>query len=315
MKLPRSSAYPLFLAVTTGALLPITAQATIYTWDNDSTDGDWDTAVNWDPASVPGEQDQAIIDNGDTVSKTGDLILRDKKETLDDGLRLLDGTLSVSGNFTTTTQGGSGSSIKSDLGVSGGATTGTFDVGGTLRIGNTNSGSSSVASLNIFEGSLVSVGTFQGDISPSTSGSATGGWKVNVLGGTLTADLFDWGDHSSSTDPDPTANLILGSTDSDIGGTVIIGVMSADWTMRAGQYALFNDTLASLTFGKTNYATITDVEYLIDNDFIRMDDSITQSFTITDNGSSWTVAIPEPSSYSLLIGLIALPIVLVRRRK
>ncbi len=89
-----------------------------------------------------------------------------------------------------------------------------------------------------------------------------------------------------------------------------MGTFATDWTDRASHYVLFNDTLGSLTFGKTNWEDLADVESLIAGDFIRKDGGITDDFVIRDNGSTWNVSftpIPEPGTAALsLLAFVAL---------
>ncbi|GHB96021.1 PEP-CTERM sorting domain-containing protein [Cerasicoccus arenae] len=315
MKNPILKSNSAIAALASILLVSLSAHAAVVTWDNGSTDGDWDTPENWDPTGIPAANDKVIINNGDSVSKTGSVFFNDIIGTSDDGLSLTNGTLTISGDFTSFTGGGSSSSVNSQIGVDGGATTATLNIDGTLNIGNTNNTSSSSASMSIFGGSLVSTNIFQGRLSPSTSGHATGGWTINVLGGSLSAATFDWA-NTTNLDPDPIGRVIIGSTGTAVGGTLSVTEMSDDWTDRAGQYVLFNDALGSLTFGKTNYSNIADVQNLITNDFIRKDGSILDDFGITDNGSTWTVSIiPEPSTYAMLLGALVLPILFLRRKR
>jgi hypothetical protein len=295
---------------------PMISSAAVSTW-NGSTDSDWDIASNWDNG-VPTSSYQAVISNGNTVTKTGDISLNDVASSTEDGLQLTSGVLNVTGNLTSTSAGGADSSINNNLGVSDGSTTGTLAISGTLTLGTTNTTTSAVSSFNIYTGSSLTADAFQGR--QGYYGSAgTGGWALNVLGGTVNFTTFDFSTLSSVDSSNPTGILTIGTTGTASGGTVNIGTMSDDWA-REGQYVLFNDILGSLTFGKTNYENIADVEALIDGDYIRMDSGITTyDFSIADNGSSWTVtlgaAIPEPSSFAALAGVMALGAVMVRRRR
>ncbi|WFB36274.1 PEP-CTERM sorting domain-containing protein [Kiritimatiellota bacterium B12222] len=295
-------------------LLAANAPAAINTWNNSSADGNWDTAANWSDG-VPSSSDQAIIDNGDLVTKTGDLTLGNLRDSNEDGLRLTNGTLNVSGNYTSYTSWGGSGAIINDLGLSSGATTGTLNIGGTFNLGNTDSSSGNVATFNIYSGSSLSANAFQGK--QGAGGNAgSGGWAFNISGGSL--NIIDTFDFSTLTTPDssnPAGQLILGTTGTASGGTVTVGTMSDDWA-RDGQYVLFNDNLASLTFGKTNYSDLANVQTLIDNNYIRKDASVTDGFNIADNGSTWTVSIiPEPSTFILMLGGLLAMAVPLRRRK
>jgi hypothetical protein len=299
-------------------LLAGTANAAVSTWDG-STNSDWDTAANWDPDGVPGSTDQVIISNGNAVTKTGNLDINNATGTNDDGLQLTNGTLNVSGNLSSFTSYGTNSNPTSNLGVSGG-TTGTLAVGGTFSLGNKSDSFSRTFTYNIYTGSSLTANAFQG-VTGSWSGatSGTGGWKLNVLGGSLNiTDTFDFTNVATSS-KSPIGQITIGSLGTATGGSVNIGTMSDDWSLFSGQYVLFNDDLGSLTFGKTNYANIGDVEALIDGDYIQKDAGITSDFSIADNGSSWTVtlgaAIPEPSSFATLAGVMALGAAMIRRRR
>ncbi len=293
-------------------LLASSVSAAISTWDGTSADGNWDTAGNWDNG-VPGTSDQAIISNGDTVTKTGDLTL-DNNSTVDDGLQLTNGTLNVTGSFSNTIPTYTdNANMVSQLGVSDGSTTGTLTVGGTYTLGYKSSGSTRYATLDIFEGSSLTAADFIGRNRSYGTVSQNGGWKLNVLGGSVAiTDTFNFSDGSESGNG--RGIFTIGNLGTATGGTVNIATMSSDWTDLAGHYVLFNDSLGSLTFGKTNYANIADVQDLIDNDFIRKDGGITGGFSIIDNGTSWTVAVPEPGTYALLAGCFALASVMIRRR-
>ncbi|WP_269536906.1 PEP-CTERM sorting domain-containing protein [Cerasicoccus fimbriatus] len=292
----------------------LSAPAAVVVW-NGSISDDWSTADNWSPSGVPGSSDQAVINNGDSVNQNGSITLNDVNGTSDDGLQLTSGTLYVTGDFTSFTSGGSNSSPINNVGVDGGATTASLTVDGTLSIGNTKNTSGSASSLNIFSGSSVVTNIFQGRHAGSSSSDNTGGWNLNVTGGSMFASTFSWSTVAAS-DPDPRGVITLGSTSSAEGGSLTVTTMSADWDDRSNQYVLFNDELGSLTFGKTNYENIADVENLLFNDFIRKDASITNPFEVTDNGDSWTVSIvPEPSTYALIFGGLVLPLLALRRRR
>jgi len=57
------------LAVVAGILTPTIAQAGSATWDLNPTSGDWNTAVNWTPATVPnGTADTATFDLSNTTN-------------------------------------------------------------------------------------------------------------------------------------------------------------------------------------------------------------------------------------------------------
>ena len=284
--------------------------AAVVTWDGSASDGLWDTGANWDSNSAPGTTDQVIIQNGDTVTRASSISLNDLTGTTNDGLDLRHGTLNITGGFTSTTNGGTSSSPDSNFGVSGGATVGTLTMTGTLTLGNLNASSGSSASFNIFTGSSVSANAFAGD---HTSGTGVGGYSINVYGGGFNiTNTFDWSDIAS----DGSANIgriVIGSTTSAVGGTVMVGTMNNDWDDDGNRYVLFNDSLGSLTFGKTNWTNLADVQALIAGNSIRKDVSITNSFLITDTGTSWTVTIiPEPET-ALLGGLGVL--LLLRRRR
>lgn len=295
-------------------LLAGSASAAVITWDNDSTDGNWDTETNWDTDGVPSDTDQVIISNGDTVTKTGDLTLNNNS-TVDDGLQLTNGTLTVTGSFSNTVPSyTTNANMVSQLGVSGGASTGTLTVGETYTLGYKTSGSTRYATLDIFEGSSLTAADFVGRQVAYGTVTQNGGWKLNVLGGSVTiTDTFAFTDGSESGNG--RGIFTIGSTGTATGGTVNIATMSDDWDNLTNNYVLFNDVLGSLTFGKTNYENIADVQALIDGDHIQKDAGIANNFSIVDNGTSWTVAVPEPSTFSALAGLMALGAVMVRRRR
>ncbi|WFB36272.1 PEP-CTERM sorting domain-containing protein [Kiritimatiellota bacterium B12222] len=298
-------------AVLTASML---SSAAISTW-NGSVDGNWDTAGNWDNG-VPTSTDQAIISNGDTVTKTGDLNILNNVGTDDDGLQLTNGTLNVSGSLTSTTGYGTNSNPVSNIGVSDGSTTGSLVIGETFNLGNKSDSFSRTFTYNIFTGSSLSADAFQGKAkSYSASTTGAGGWYLNVSGGSASFNSFDFTDVTNLS-RSITGQITIGTTGTATGGTVNMGEVSTDWDDFSNQYVLFNDNLGSLTFGKTNYANITDVQTLIDNDYIRKDAGITNGFNIADNGSSWTVTvIPEPSTFAMMFVAGMGMLVACRRRR
>jgi hypothetical protein len=288
-------------------VLPWNTTAATKTWNSGAGTSNWDTDENWNPIGVPGTTDQAIINNGNTVTKATSLVLNDTTATTSDGLELQNGTLNITGSFTSTTAGGANSGLTSVVGTT--STDATLTISSTLTLGNTNTTSGSSSVLSIFAGSSVTAGAFQGQHGSSTT-AGVGGYTINVTGGTFdVTGAFDW---SNTSDLDPTGSIRIGSVATPVGGAVTIGTMNADWDDRANQFVLFNDSLGELTFGKTNYPTVSNVEALIAGSFIRKDASITSPFTITDNGATWTVTVPEPG---LASGLVCIGLMLGRRRR
>ncbi|MEP4078015.1 choice-of-anchor D domain-containing protein [Haloferula sp.] len=53
------------------AFMAINLQAGTVTWRNDTGDGLWTTAANWDTGSIPADGDTVIINNGDSVDTEG----------------------------------------------------------------------------------------------------------------------------------------------------------------------------------------------------------------------------------------------------
>ena len=59
--------------------------AATVTWDNGGADGLWGTATNWDGDAVPGDDDTVIINNGNTVNFSGNILANNLNITLSGG--------------------------------------------------------------------------------------------------------------------------------------------------------------------------------------------------------------------------------------
>lgn len=138
---------PIVTALGICALLfgSTTAYATTYTWDDGYvSDSYWSSANNWNPNTVPGDTDDAVIDNSLTPSNWPVLDIDDivGSLTMGDGASLdLNGnTLSVDGTLTVSatapavdaTLGGSGGTVIAETWTFSGTvafTNGTFQCG------------------------------------------------------------------------------------------------------------------------------------------------------------------------------------------
>ncbi len=147
------------------------ASADLVTWN--TTDGDWNTATNWNPQQVPNPNgaDDAVIGNGSTVTypatSLGDLTLDgDRSVTISSGstwrqttthwTRINTGTLAIDGGTFDRTAGGNVvMAFNSDEAAAMTLTNGAaFDVGGELWLGHTGGTTNQTATVNV-DGSTI----------------------------------------------------------------------------------------------------------------------------------------------------------------
>src|SRR5436190_24089226 len=77
-RLVRETFFQTILAVAVAVLVPTVAQAGSATWDLNPGSGDWNTAANWTPMTVPsGSADTATfaLSNTTAVSNSGNTIV------------------------------------------------------------------------------------------------------------------------------------------------------------------------------------------------------------------------------------------------
>ena len=282
--------YPVYLLPIT----LITASLSAGTWDNNGGVGDYDigNSDNWSDDVLPDNVGNGgIINNGDTVTlgarqdmngrnytvSGGSKIysVGDFPDTTNDGLRWGDSVLTLNGGHLEVD-----STETSYLGR-GGAVTMHMNAGASMSFGGTvYMGYDSAVVVNQAAGSMLVAGTL------------TLQWPYNI---------------------DPSGNVYnLG------GGTVTAGSLTVN-DENDDDSNFFN-----FTTGSTGSLTITqalfDFETMIDAGEIRINGlavaSDSGAFKYTDGTGLRTLSlIPEPSSYALMAGFLALASIMIRRRR
>ncbi len=307
-----------------------------YDWTGPSSGGDWKTANNWTPVpdlpTVTPPQITWIADwrssnrtNLDTVSidgasvTTGGYALEfylvpganplSGQEGTHTSLTLSNNASLTAGNFRVSSSRSSGIDYIRNMDIQSGS---------SLNVNLLTTGSSNwtpaTSSTTWSIGGSVQAANFNGLLGNFFPAQASGGYFINLDGGSLTvAGTFNW--DSNGIDEE---NLANGRINLSNGGTISAGTMTANWSESANTYIDFLDGTGSVTFGKTNFDTIVDVQALIDNGQIRLNGAISPTeFQINDGGSVWeiTSTIPEPSNVAFAFGaLVALSITFRRRQ-
>ena len=256
--------------------------AVTVTWDNGGGSGDseWGTAANWDPAA-PGNDDDVIIGNGDTVNITGKILTSNLNIILSGGSDLTYTSVTGAAQFNMASASiafgaGSDLSLNGTIRMSGSASM-AFDDGATLG-----------SALDLeFRGSSAGL---QFNLGPT-------GFTTLTPGG-----LSFW------NDPDEFCNL------SNINFTVDF----ANYTSESATITLIdwdtdmkdaNTTQALLDAATQNFNNAAGYENIVltwDEDAT----AINLSFDTDD-----TVDIPEPSSVAALLGLVGAFAVILRRQR
>lgn len=250
-------------------------------------DGKWETAENWDPATVPDKLSMVIIDKRVEVD-ADDVVFSHTGEgmggkfialTLDGGARL-----KVSGNLTVLSAAAAPNTAVRGVRI---GEESTLDVAGTLTTGVQNaSGATSIWTIS----GTVTADQFAGAKTRSETSEPrlAGGYILNVDGGKLTVrKLFDWAD-DRATHPGSTGQIHLRA-----GGEMTVGAMAADWTSSTENYINFADETGRLVFGKENWPARADVEGLIEKGFLRVDRSVARPLDIREENGAWVVAVKE----------------------
>jgi hypothetical protein len=228
--------------------------------------GDWDTAANWNPASVPGAADIAFVNNGGTAQASGQVTAQQLRIGEADGAGVTaSGTVDVSGNLTTFDSfvgrlaNGNGTTATGVLTV-GGALTGLASVGvvfpsagptpssasGTVTV---QTGDLTVSASGFFvvgqvlapdatasgtvtveTGALRTVGSAFGlvwGIGSANGGSAVGSVQAPSVDTSAQA-LTNLFIGTASGGGTAVGTLALGSGVLDVGGSVQVGAASAD---------------------------------------------------------------------------------------
>ena len=274
-----------------GACLPSANAATIWTGN---TNSDFGTAGNWNnglPGAV-GSNDNATIDNGDTVSLTGD-------QTGLNNYRLIvtgNSTLNVSGSFDATHfQVNSGSTINLNSGSS-------FDMTQTSGSNNGTAGNSPVicGTLNISGGTH--------DFEERLGGGSTG--LIQVIGNDATISFhqmgFYLGDFGFQFDSDGV------STITGQGGFPWFDIGSSEVTVDGSAYSLASDATFDLLNSIGSAGNFTGSQAV--SGFAHYYDVTFEQ--VIEGGrriERLVVMAPEPSSTALL-GLGGLALMLRRKR-
>ena len=182
-----------------------TASAATVTWN--TGDGDWNTALSWNPAQVPNPNgaDDAVIDNGSTVTypatAVGDLNINGGKSVTISGgstwqqttthwTQINDGTLAIDGGTFQRTTGGNvvlpfNSNGSGTMTLTGGAS---FTVGGELWLGHNSTDRVNQTALVSVDGSSISA-TALWLWDPDASGND---FRVNFTGTDTAWIAVDW---------------------------------------------------------------------------------------------------------------------------
>ncbi len=325
------------LALTATLALVGSLQAQVTTWT--ATNGQWNTAGNWD-AGVPVSGGTAIINTssanvtlnatpltGLTVNQSAGAATRTGSLTLNATTWNLTG-----GTFTTS----SGANLALSSNAVFNANGGTLNVGNNITLGtgadfNLISGSASAALLSMgFDAgntATISGGTFTGNItaqqntvlnisggtvnSTTTSFSGNPGTVVNLTGGTFNAGALTLARVATGTAAEISlsnnAVLTLSSlTYSGTGSVIPTWDFSNLWT---GSLSLTGaTTLTDYWNALTNSGTFANVQ--LNNTTINQ---TTFNDTFQINGSN-ALVIPEPSTWMLLAGSLTALVIFRRRR-
>lgn len=193
----------------------------------------------------------------------------------------------------------------------------TLEVQGVLRTGAQDATNS--VSLWTIEGT-VKASTFRGQQGSgfiSGNPDITGGYILNLNGGRMEVGTFDWrtdqgmGAHGNETIASG-SSISTAIVNLSEGGILIADTMTANWIDSSNAFVNFVDGSGSLTFGKTNFSQSSDVQSLIDGNYIRK--TTGGVFNIADNGATWTVTVvPEPASVMAVMACVTLGLVASRR--
>ena len=300
------------------------AQAQDINFDG-SESTDFNTGGNWVGDTVPGGGNQAILGSTTLESATADF---DTSTTTVNGIEAGDAQNNSFSNATTGVFNMNSGTLNmgyNHTGRFGG--TGTFNITGGSIIQSTGfggqwgtQGADSVGNLNMTDGILSLTGThlFATDSGTSNVALSGGAWSTQGIaagGNGGTANFTIVGDNATFT---------LGSNGfSSAGGTT-------NWTLDFGASGITKvDSSSTISFGGTDNLIIDLAGYTGGSEVTIFEaaTSITGTFDdvsfingdglLTYNADSIVLsvtAVPEPSSYALIGGLLALGSVMVRRR-
>lgn len=298
------------------------SQAAEYVWTGAAGDGIWETAANWAGNAVPPNGNQIVINGNYSVKQTGSLNLTSALTPATNpvyGFILAGGATYDNRSGQDTFDGANPGSSFRIAGMPSVTNNALIDTGSTLLtdrfwLGNNpkadvtpQANRSNKVSTTTIKGTVIAVRDFVG-YRPQWSEATEGGYILHLDGGSFITPVFSFGYSGSMGNSNLTAHVLISN-----GGYLDMGNVAANWTDSAVQYIDFLDTTGTLVFNKTGaWSNTSGVQALIDEGYIRASGG--GNFNIVDNGSSWLISIPEPSTYALLIGGALLGLVLARRR-
>ena len=288
MKLPKITVG--LLAAFTG-LATMQVQAANVDWVGGGADDEFTTAANWSPAQVPGT---VASDTARLIDSSDDAVHTNSYDSASNfNILMRNGaSLAISANLKTVGTWNLGITGVTDVGVT--QTAGTV-VGRTLNLGATNANTFD-ASYSISGGAArftTAVNVAQNGVFDIAGDSAT-------LAGSGAFSITDGGELSYTLAADGVS--AIGVTSFDIGSGALLSIDASSYTAGQGTVTLANFTSNTGTFDLGNIA-ITGLE-------AGLSGSISYTGTTMD-----LVVIPEPGSYALLGGLLALGFVMVRHRR
>lgn len=268
----------------------VAAQAANVDWVGGGADDEFTTAANWSPAQVPGtvaSDNARLIDSGDDAVHTNSYDSANNFNIL-----MRNGaSLAISANLKTVGTWNLGTTGVTDVGVT--QTAGTV-VGRTLNLG--------AANANTFDATYsISGGTarFTTAVNVAQNGVFDIAGDSANLAGSGAFSITDGGELSYTLAADGVS--AIGVTSFDIGSGALLSIDASSYTEGEGTITLANFTSNTGTFDLGNIA-ITGLEAGL-------------SGSISYTGTTMDLAIiPEPGSYAMLGGLLALGYIVVRRR-
>lgn len=179
MKIKFKLIHAVALAVS---LAGVSAQAADVIWDGGGGDGIWTNAVNWDTGMLPGSDDLAYIQNGDTVSYADGMTNTVNRQIIKGG-----STLNFTGGYLNSST--AGNTVREIIGQDGASGTvnqsgGLYDVGHGLRIGFGGSGTYNLSggTLNVYRDGTSAAGA---PVKTSVTLGSSGAGILNITGGSF----------------------------------------------------------------------------------------------------------------------------------